>query len=186
MTASNSQSTLACSAPLGESRPFDELLAGLRSKLTTSAIGLCGDPQAAADLVQEALIEAWKHRERFDERCLLSTWVYGILRNCCRQWKRKQHRHPPAEANQQGEPIDEAFAPDERLVQRESHQEVSRALATLSEDHRQILELRFYHDSSLAEMSEFLTIPIGTVKSRLHHAMENLRLAYFSEPRTPL
>lgn len=186
MTDAISQSTPADKGQVGDQRSFDELLASLRPKLTTSAIGLCGDPHAAADLVQEALIEAWKHRERFDDRCLLSTWVYGILRNCCRQWQRKQTRHPSADSDFSSDEIDEAPTPAERLVQRERHQEVIRAMATLSEDHRQILELRFFHDSSLAEIAGFLAIPVGTVKSRLHHAMENLRLAFFSEPRTPL
>jgi RNA polymerase sigma-70 factor (ECF subfamily) len=146
-----------------------------QSRLLGQALAFCGDADLARDLVQETMIAAWKSFSRYDGSCRFFTWLYVIL---LRQHQRTlswfSRRIPLATLEQQAAASrHEAAAEGEQGPQ---ETEALRAmLQALPARHREVVRLRFYAEASEAEIAAALGISPGTVKSRLHHAMEKLR-----------
>jgi RNA polymerase sigma-70 factor (ECF subfamily) len=168
---------LVCRAQTGDSAAFQRLAERQAEALFSCAITLCRDRHWAEDLVQETLIEAWRSLGRFDRRCRFSTWLYGILRHRFLKGIRRRGRTAPAwpealsdEALVQIEPT-----PRSAAERSEDALRVRNAVAGLPDEHRAVVELRFFAGASLDEIAATVGCPLGTVKSRLHHGLEKLR-----------
>jgi RNA polymerase sigma-70 factor (ECF subfamily) len=147
---------------------------------------LTNDLGAAEDLVSEVRIRAWKNLARYNETCRLSTWLYAILLHCHQEAARRSRsrpislaRIPAAEAADlhQRRENDAASdpSPAETALRNEAATQLHRCVQMLPEKHREIIQLRFFEDASLPDMAAVLGCSLGTVKSRLHHALEKLR-----------
>ena len=132
------------------------------------------DQGLAEEVVQDVFTQAWRHAESYDEaRGTVRTWLYGIARNAVTDAERQRgHRPPPVSQ----EPSDRATEdePIERAVLR---WQVELALTRLTTEHRQVLKMAHFEDRTLAQIAEQTGMPLGTVKSRVHYAMANLKLA---------
>ena len=111
---------------------------------------------------------------RFDGRCRFSTWLYGILRHRFLKGGDAAAPRRLSASDVLGEDSSTA-SPDQRAEASEDAQRVRRAVARLPEEHRLVVELRFFAGATLDEIAAALGCPLGTVKSRLHHALEKLR-----------
>jgi len=116
---------------------------------------------------------------RFRGESRLSTWLYRIsyreaLRHLERQGRLRERELPMAEAALLAP--DAALDPEALLERRESAERVGRAMSRLDPRDREILALRFRDDLKLAELADRLGIPLGTVKTRVHRALNRLRL----------
>jgi len=132
------------------------------------------------------LVEAWKSRARYNETCRLSTWLYSILLHRCQKSVRRARSRPISLAGlpffeagklheqQQNVPASEP-SPAEAATQNEVAVQLRRCIEALPEKHRQIILLRFFEDASLPDIANVLGCSVGTVKSRLHHALDKLR-----------
>ena len=127
------------------------------------------------DLVQETLLETWRSLARFDGRCRFPTWLYGILRHRFLKGRRHQNAVGLSASGALGQVQCTARSPDRSAEASEDARRVRRAVASLPEEHRLVVELRFYAGATLDEIAAALGCPLGTVKSRLHHALEKLR-----------
>lgn len=171
-------SDLLASAQNGDVAAFSRLMEAEQSRLMAQALAFCGNTHAAQDLVQETMIAAWKSLPRFDGSCRLFTWLYVIL---LRQHRRSlgwfSRRLPLATLEQQAMAVrHEPAAPAEGDGPDASDADLLRAmLAALPARHREVVRLRFYAEAAEAEIAAALGISPGTVKSRLHHALEKLR-----------
>lgn len=129
-----------------------------------------GDTALADDLVQETFTRLLTYQGEPPTR--FKSWVYAIASNFARDYFKSAHSRYERATNFNDDaealPDDFSFAPDDRA-------EVIAALAKLSPEHREVLILRFYHDLRLEEIAEITSIPIGTVKSRLFHALKGLK-----------
>jgi RNA polymerase sigma-70 factor, ECF subfamily len=173
-------------ARAGDADAFCRLMEPLQNRLLRQAAALSGDLSAAEDLVAETFVEAWKSLARYDGTCRFSTWLYAILMHRFQKWRRRARSRPVALAwlpvfdrdhllaRQQNVPSPE-LSPAEDAARDENSALVRECINRLPEKHRQIILLRFYEDSSLPDMAKVLSCPVGTVKSRLHHALEKLR-----------
>ncbi len=170
--------SLLAQAREGDLAAFSRLMEGEQTRLLAQALAFGADPHQAQDLVQETMIAAWKNLHRFDGSCRFFTWLYVIL---LRQHRRSvgwfSRRLPLATleqqlaATRQAERIPEdhtpADGPDAGLLRA--------MLLALPTRHREVVRLRFYAQASEAEIARALNISTGTVKSRLHHALEKMR-----------
>jgi RNA polymerase sigma-70 factor, ECF subfamily len=173
-------------ARAGDADAFCRLTEPLQTRLLRQAAALSGDVSAAEDLVAETLVEAWKSLPRYDESCRFSTWLYAILLHRHQKWLRRARSRPVAlawlpiflrdhlVAAQENIPAPEP-SPAEAAARNENSALMRKCIARLSEKHRRIILLRFFEDASLPDMARVLGCPLGTVKSRLHQALESLR-----------
>jgi RNA polymerase sigma-70 factor (ECF subfamily) len=159
----------------GEVTAFERLAEQYAARLWRCALALCNDRHWAEDLVQETLIAAWQSVARFDGRGGFSSWLYGILRHRFLKGRRQQNAaRLSASAGLDQTPC-VACAPDRLAELSEDALWIRRAVANLPEEHRLVVELRFFAGATLDEIAAALGCPMGTVKSRLHHAMNKLR-----------
>lgn len=162
-------------AQAGEASAFQRLAEQHAARLWRCALALGKDSHWAEDLAQETLIEAWRSLARFDGRCRFSTWLYGVLRHRFLKGRRHQNAVKLSAPDALGQVPCTASTPDRSAETSEDARRVRRAVASLPEEHRLVVELRFFAGATLDEIAAALGCPLGTVKSRLHHALEKLR-----------
>ncbi|HUY75492.1 MAG TPA: sigma-70 family RNA polymerase sigma factor [Ktedonobacterales bacterium] len=142
---------------------------------------LGGDWPLAQDLTQETFLRVLRQRDCRGQRPF-KPWLYAIATNLARD-------HFKSAASRRVSPLDPLLAenlvaeeagPEEQALTQERSQAIMATLATLSEEYRATLLLRFYSDLSLREIADTLDIPIGTVKSRLTVGLRRLRAALSS------
>lgn len=131
------------------------------------------DHQEAYDLVQEVFIKAMREQRFFNEDFKIKAWLYRVTSNLCFNQLRNRKRR--------GAILDTMMKPEalvadqvETVFAAEQKEEVMGALAELSDDHRDILVLRYYDDLSYAEIADVLQVKLGTVMSRLSRARMRL------------
>ena len=157
----------------GDSDAFEALYYRYRDWVVGLAYRFTGDRELALDVLQETFLYFVKKFPGFKLTAQFKTFLYPAVRNLSMTARRKAERFQ-SDANGTGT-IEAAADP---IVSQGEF--LTAALAVLSEEHREVLLLRFVDGLSLAEIAEALSIPLGTVKSRLHNALACLR----HDPRT--
>jgi RNA polymerase sigma-70 factor (ECF subfamily) len=174
-TPEDDQRELIDRARAGEAIAFQRLAEQHAARLWRCALVLGKDGHWAEDLAQETLVEAWRSLARFDGRCRFSTWLYGILRHRFLKGRRRPGAARLSAPDALGQVPCAAPTPDCSAEASEDALRVRQAVASLPEEHRLVVELRFFAGATLDEIAAALGRPLGTVKSRLHHALEKLR-----------
>ena len=156
----------------GQSTRFRELYHRYQGQVRATLHQLCG-ADVLDDLVQEVFLRAWKGLPRFRQSAEFSTWLYRITWNVatdCRRQKGKTRSH-----HQCLLPLEKTNTEAHNLNQLHYEDLVQRGLQTLTLDHRAVLVLHDLEDLPQAKVAGILNIPLGTVKSRLHHARAAMR-----------
>jgi RNA polymerase sigma-70 factor (ECF subfamily) len=132
------------------------------------------DAQRAEDIVQEALLRAWRHPEALrSERGDVRPWLFTVARNLVVDAFRARRARPHEVAP---DPLDDVPAPDD-LDRAMDAWLVADALTALTPEHRAVLIETFYRGRSVAEAAATLRVPPGTVTSRTYYALRALRVA---------
>ncbi|MBI4161864.1 MAG: RNA polymerase sigma factor [Acidobacteria bacterium] len=156
-----------------------ELLDRYYPRIYRYLLHLCRRLETAEDLVQETFCTVWTSIDSFRFGSTLSTWIHSIARNHFLQHVR---RSGPAEV-----PLGPALAalpgrseagPEEQVSRSEEEERLRRGIENLAPERRDVVELHYLQDLSLRESSGVLGIPVGTVKSRLHAALRDLRRGF--------
>jgi RNA polymerase sigma-70 factor, ECF subfamily len=133
-----------------------------------------GDRQWAEDVVQETLLRAWRSSVSVDEaQPPVRSWLFTVARRIVIDARRSRAARP-------AEVGDEALAyvsEGDQIENMLSALTVSEALASLSADHRAVLQEIYFRGSKIDEAAKTLGVSAGTVKSRTHYALKSLRLA---------
>jgi RNA polymerase sigma-70 factor, ECF subfamily len=137
------------------------------------AMRLTRDPHTAEDVVQEALMRAWRDPQLATRsETQARAWLFTVVRNLViDRWRSAASRHEvwvselvePGEGDRTGEVLDRWLIAD--------------AMGGLSREHRTVIASAYYEGRTVAEIATELRIPEGTVKSRLHYGLRSLRLA---------
>lgn len=136
---------------------------------------LLGDADEAEDNAQETFVRAWRALERYDPSRPLRPWLLSIAGNLARNRRRSLGRYINAlRRSLLAEPA-AVMTVEERSHQRSRSQALWQAVQQLNMDHQQVIYLRYFLEMSVEESAQALNTPPGTVKSRLHRALEQLR-----------
>ncbi len=130
------------------------------------------DPQEAADVAHETMLEVWRRANRFQGRSSLKSWMFSIARYKAIDKNRKGARLSYTDI--EPEIIDDAISPSEALAAIQNSQHIRNCIAKLSEAHQRVIHLAFYADMSYKEIAEIEDCPVGTIKTRILHAKKLL------------
>lgn len=179
-----SEQELIENAKNGDMSAFEQLASLHQQKIYTIAFRILENPEDAADVAQEALIRIYRSLPNFKGDASLSTWIYRITVNLCKDALRKRGHFltqsldgPISEENDTLYPQlpDDKPLPEEQYEQQELKDYLEKFIAELAPDYRMVIIMREQLDLSYEEISEQLHISLGTVKSRLNRARRYLR-----------
>jgi len=130
--------------------------------------------QTSLDLVQETFIRAVRHLTSLRDDAKFGSWLFGIAHQQCLQHFRRAGRELPSGDNLPDLP-DDTPGPAQLLIREDMAAEVRKLFAQLPPQQRAVLVLHFMEDFSLEDIANVTGAPLGTVKSRLHHAKRALK-----------
>lgn len=136
-------------------------------------VRLLGNEAIAEEVLNEAFFELWRHAASYRGGAAVSTWLIAIARNKALSCMRKRQDAPLADGVAEAHP-DPGDNPEVVATKRSKGEVLRACLGGLSEAHREIIDLVYYHEKSVAEASEILGIPANTVKTRMFHARKQL------------
>ncbi len=141
-----------------------------------TALAICNDPEAAADLLQDVFLRLHRFAARVDPERPLEPWLYRVTANQTYTWvKRHQRWSHPLEEIAEWLSSGVKHSPQYITEQDDESKRIQAAIAKLSLPHRVVVVMYYINDLSLNEIAEILEIPEGTVKSRLHYGRRALR-----------
>ncbi|HTO77269.1 MAG TPA: RNA polymerase sigma factor [Thermoanaerobaculia bacterium] len=164
----------------GDTDGAAELFERYAPALLRFADRLLSDRAQAEEVSQEVFVKVISRAHQYDGRAEVSSWLFAIAANACRDRRRRDRRAPVVPIEALPEPAARGEGVERALMDRERRDSVRRALAELSEEQREALVLARYHGLPYAEIATVLGISVGAVKTRIFRAVETLK-ARFSE-----
>jgi len=177
----------------GDINAFETLVTKYEKKVYALALRITGNPEDAADMTQEAFLKAYRNLSGFRGESSFSSWLYRICSNVCLDFLRSKARKPEASLtveNEEGEEEelnipDLRDTPEESLMSSLTRESIARGLETLSPEQREILLLREISGLSYEEISEQLSLELGTVKTRIFRARKKLAAFLIKDGNIP-
>ena len=146
-----------------------------------TAVGITGDAEAAADVMQEAFLRLYRFSERIDYERPLEPWLARVTANLSYTWVRRRKWQQPLEDVTEWFAGDKKHVPHHAAETQEEWRQVEKAIQSLPVSQRTVIALYYINDFSLREISDILSVPAGTVKSRLHYGRLALKNYMSSE-----
>lgn len=171
-------------AARGEGEAMDRLAQTHRPAACRLALALLGDRDAAEDVAQDVLVRLTAALPGFRGDAELSTWIYRVTLNLCRDHLRRKRRRAadvPLEAADDEPALSTVESPDAALDTARMRDHVRTAIGRLPEDQREAITLRYVAELSYREIARATGTPQGTVASRVFRALK--RLGRDLEPR---
>jgi RNA polymerase sigma-70 factor, ECF subfamily len=162
-------------ARTGDEAAWDILFRRYQLPLYTFIEGLVHHAPSSVDLVQETFIAAVRHLPSLRDDARFGSWLFGIAHQKCVQHWRRAGREQPLDDLLADVPDDNSPDPRDLLLQAEQGELLLALVDELPPAQRAVLVLHLLEDFSLADIAEIVSAPLGTVKSRLHHAKRALR-----------
>jgi len=167
---------------------FNELVIGYERRVYALVYRMLGHRDEAEDLAQEVFVQIFKAIDQFRGESKLSTWIYRIALNLCKNrkkylWYRRVHRQKSlddvaeltsADAGK-GVTVAAVGRPDQILEGLQLEQIVKSSIAKIEQDYREPMILRDVEDLSYEEISGVMGLPVGTIKSRVFRGRSQLR-----------
>jgi len=175
------QRALVDQAKRGDREAFDALARTVGDRCLAIAFRILRDVDLAEDAVQTALITAWRELRTLRDPDRFEPWLHRILTHACYAEARRRRRWS---ARVRVLPMEATYGPDDTQRVHDRDQ-LERAFRRLTPEQRAVLVFHHYLELPVAEAADRLGIPIGTAKSRLHHATAALRAGLEAEARTP-
>jgi RNA polymerase sigma-70 factor (ECF subfamily) len=163
----------------GDEEAFDMMIGRIGDSLHSVARRILRDTTLAEDATQEALLDAWRNLPTLRDPDRFEAWAYRLVVNACHNEARRERRH---RGNLRLLSHDEPMTPDpaSRIAMQD---QLDHAFLRLSIEHRTVVVLVHYLGLTPGEAAEVMGTPIGTVRSRLHYALQDLRSALEADSR---
>jgi RNA polymerase sigma-70 factor (ECF subfamily) len=165
-------------AQRGDEEAFASLAVAAGDRLHAVAHRILRDTDLAEDATQQALLTIWRDLPQLRDPARFDAWSYRLLVRACYAEARRTRRWSP---NLRVLPTETPG--NEELSSVVDRDQLERGFRRLSIDHRTVVVLHHYLDLPLEGVADVLGVPIGTVRSRLHHAMRGLRAALEADAR---
>lgn len=166
----------------GESSAFDQLVRRTQSRLFATILRIVGSREEALDVLQETYLKVFRNLHRFERGSAFHTWAYRIAVNQAISFRRKRRlpglsQMGRADSDHDMDPADPESAEStlDRLLLDERNSFVIKALNELPPAQRAVLVMCDFDDLRYDEIAAVLNVPIGTVRSRIHRAREEMR-----------
>ena len=164
----------------GDPDAVSELVGRYQHRLYRFLVRLVEDPATAEDLFQQTWIRLLEKIGSYDTRRNFEAWLFAIARNLAIDHLRRRRGVSLDDTDDSGLSMADRLTAGgrdvlERLLEFERGAMLAAAIAELPAVHREVLTLRFEEDMKLEQIAELAAIPLSTVKSRLHRALESLR-----------
>jgi RNA polymerase sigma-70 factor (ECF subfamily) len=172
--------TLVDQAKQGDEEAFDALARLVGDRCMAIAVRILRDSHLAEDAVQSALVVAWRELRTLRDPDRFEPWLHRILTNECYAEARRRTRWTatitvlPVEPHESGD-----------IMTIHDRDQLERAFRRLTLEQRAVLIFHRYVGLSLPEVADRLGVPLGTVKSRVHHATAALRASLEADERSP-
>ena len=170
-------------AQRGDADAFEQLLLEHQKNVYNLCYRMAGNPDDAMDLSQETFLRAWRCLDQYQFASAFSTWLYRLCSNICIDFLRRRRRQqtvPLTFEDADGE--EQTYAvpdvqplPEEQVELKLTRETLAAAMAQLLSEHRAVLQLRVVNEMSYEQIADVLDIQIGTVKSRLSRARNQLK-----------
>ena len=131
------------------------------------------DADRAEDLVAEVFLTVWRQAGSFENRSQVSTWILSIARFKALTALGRRRETQLDEASTEMV-ADDSDTPEQMLLHTDRTAQLRKCIAQLSSDHREVIDLVYYHDKSVEEVAKILHLPKNTVKTRMYYARRHL------------
>ncbi len=155
------------------SLPCRHFSPGTAVPFTVGCSGLSATKTVAEDLLSDVFFDVWQQAGRFEGRAAVTTWLLSIARFKALSARRRR-THAELDETIEATVADSADNPEIALQKKSRSELVRTALMTLSPDHREIIDLVYYHEKSVEDCALILGIPVATVKTRMFYARKKL------------
>jgi RNA polymerase sigma-70 factor (ECF subfamily) len=136
-------------------------------------VRLGSDTDRAEDLVSEVFLSVWRQADTFENRSQVSTWILSIARFKALTALGRR-REPQLDEDAIKTVADDADTPEQTVLHTDRRAQLRRCIAQMSSDHREVIDLVYYHDKSIEEVAKVLHLPKNTVKRRMFYARKHL------------
>jgi RNA polymerase sigma-70 factor (ECF subfamily) len=170
---SSSDKMLTRRIAAGDQSGMRALFSRYRVRVYRWLLRLVDDEALAEELLSEVFLDVWRHAASFEARSSLSTWLLAIARYKAFSARRRRTDAELDEATVSTVP-DTRDDPEVTLQKKNRAEALRRSLPRLSPEHREIIDLAYYHGKSVKEIAEIVSISEATVKTRMFYARRKL------------
>tara|TARA_R110002126_G_scaffold16500_19_gene65895 strand:+ start:1952 stop:2491 length:540 start_codon:yes stop_codon:yes gene_type:complete len=156
----------------GDKRAFSLLYRHYHQDLRRFAAYLLMNPATAEDLVQNVWLKVGKRIARLDDPAVFTCWLYRAVRWEVLDYQRQALRHKTQSADDESTMATISANPQ---LQQDVSSDLATAMAQLAANERLVLQLHYLHELELSQIALITEVPVGTVKSRLHRARQQLQ-----------
>jgi RNA polymerase sigma-70 factor, ECF subfamily len=157
----------------GDRLAMQVLFARHHVRIYRFVLRLLRDEMAAEDVISEVFLDVWRQASRFEGRSAVSTWLIAIARFKALSTLRKRREQGLDEETMEAieEPSDNPAVAIEKV---DKGEKLRLCLAALTREHREVIDLVYYHEKSVEEVAQIIGIPENTVKTRMFYARKKL------------
>jgi RNA polymerase sigma-70 factor, ECF subfamily len=165
--------TLIRAVARGDRSAMQTLFTRHRVKVFRFVLGLVRNQATAEDLTADVFLDVWRNASRFEGRSAAATWILAIARFKALSALRRSRERTLEETTVE-RLVDHSEGPEATLANKHRGDVLRACLARLSLDHREVIDLVYYHEKSLDEVAKIVNVPVNTVKTRMFHARRRI------------
>ncbi len=157
----------------GKQLAYEKLMERYYDSIYVMTLRIVGNMTDAEELAQETFTKAFAKLSQYNDKYAFGSWLFGIASNASIDFlRKKKYLEVTLEEEQNSESLQPN--PEEHLIQKQDVKALRNKIEELKENYRRLLELRYFEEYTYEEISQELSLPMGTVKTQLHRAKSQL------------
>jgi RNA polymerase sigma-70 factor (ECF subfamily) len=158
---------------MGDRRAFEALYRIYHPPLSRFLTGLLRRPHLVEEALNDTMMVVWRRPDSFNGTSKVSTWIFAIAYRTA--LKARSGYQDPLEDQEADLRASPDAGPEQQVGHRQTRETLSSAIDRLSADHRAVVDLTYFHEVGYRDIAEIMNCPVGTVKTRMHHARLHLK-----------